>query len=466
MATTKSGEKGSPSKSKALKSQRKETSSKAASPSRSTTNPEDAEVEYEIVSANARALKDTKHTTKKANEDDDHNTAGLTTNTFTNVSADASTGVSVDLSAEALSQLATAAGDGPVQISGTMLAALLANIISLQGEVGGLQKELGGLKFVLEVAKIDFPDVNTNLQDLQYGSGRRFTLFPKLPVELRTMVWNFAIFAPRVLGVKRNDYNKDGDTEFEPSTGPNVLRYINTESRKAAMEVQKVIIDQNLVGEVGLFFNPLVDIVWFHHPTEFDINDPTAWGIDSIYRISDWGKDDDNEGYDGPEIPRFAVGVGCWEASFSDFEGRFFLCDRLGRWGFSVKEAFVIVGKVSAPRNSPDLILIEPRQSVKDLLSTYLVRYIAENLGHGEAYIESMSWKELGEAEMGLVNRLKITRAKWRADMVARQRDPDNSGFEIIECQSCDDWTLEKIRFVELITRKEFNETKGLKVVE
>lgn len=235
------------------------------------------------------------------------------------------------------------------------------------------------------------------------------------------MVWNFAIFAPRVLGVKRNDYDDDGNTEFLPSTGPNVLRYVNAESRKAAMEVQKVIIDQNLVGEVGLFFNPLVDIVWFHHPTEFDINDPTGWGLDSIYRISDWGKDGDNEGYDGPEIPRFAVGVGCWEASFSDFESRFFLCDRLGQWGFSVKEAFVIVGKVSAPFNSPDLVLIEPRQSVKDLLSAYLVRYIAENLGHGEAYIESMSWKEIGEAEMGLVNRLKITRAKWRADMVARK---------------------------------------------
>ncbi|KAH6717386.1 hypothetical protein BKA61DRAFT_671833 [Leptodontidium sp. MPI-SDFR-AT-0119] len=414
MASTKSGEKRSPSK--------------AASTSISTTNPHDAEVEYEIFSANAQALNNTKHTTKEDDKYETHGTAGVTDNVSTDASTDVSSNVfedvSVDISAEVLSQLSTAAGEGPVQISGTMLAALLANITILQGEVGDLKKELSGLKSVIESAKLDFPDVNANLHDLQYGSGRRFTLFPKLPVELRTMVWNFAIFAPRVLGVKRNDYDVDGNTEFEPSTGPNVLRYVNAESRKAAMEVQKVIIDQNLVGEVGLFFNPLVDIVWFHHPTEFDINDPTGWGLDSIYRISDWGKDDDNEGYDGPEIP-----------------SRFFLCDRLGQWGFSVKEAFVIVGKVSAPFNSPDLVLIEPRQSVKDLLSAYLVRYMLR------------TWDT-------------ITRAKWRADMVARRKDPDNSGFEIIECQSCDDWTLEKIRFVELITRKEFNETKGLKVVE
>lgn len=166
MASTKSGEKRSPSK--------------AASTSISTTNPQDAEVEYEIVSANAQALNNTKHTTKEDDKYETHGTAGVTDNVSTDASTDVSSNVfadvSVDISAEVLSQLSTAAGEGPVQISGTMLAALLANITSLQGEVGDLKKELSGLKSVIEAAKLDFPDVNANLHDLQYGSGRRFTL--------------------------------------------------------------------------------------------------------------------------------------------------------------------------------------------------------------------------------------------------------------------------------------------------
>ncbi|KAH7312825.1 hypothetical protein BKA65DRAFT_600395 [Rhexocercosporidium sp. MPI-PUGE-AT-0058] len=193
--------------------------------SMAATNLEDNEVKYEIISINAHALRRSKRTSKKFGGEEDRASVNASTTPSGDASANTSTdvpnvptevakGASFDVSAEVLLQLAAAASKGPVQISGTMLSTLLDNIKGLQGEVGSLQKELGGMKFVLEVAKLDFPDVNDNLQDLQYGSDRRFTLFPKLPLELRTMIWASAFAFEAILFIMLDQWGL-GDIEYE-----------------------------------------------------------------------------------------------------------------------------------------------------------------------------------------------------------------------------------------------------------
>ncbi|KAG4435631.1 hypothetical protein IFR05_008878 [Cadophora sp. M221] len=363
-------QKKTPSKAAAPKSQKKKTPPKALSPNTPTTNLEDAEVQYEIISANAQALKKSKHTGKEADGDKENGTAGMSVN------------ASVDVTAEALSQLATAAGKNPVQISGTILAALLSNI----------------------------SNINTDLQDLKYGSGKRFALFPKLPLELRTMIWDFAAFVPRVFGIRFCE----GNEFMKPSTGPYLVRYICSESRRAAMKVQKVIIDQVVIGENGLFFNPLVDIAYFHAPEDVPLGDIYNY---HIYMVESLEQD--------------------------DYFSR------------------------ATPSGSLDLVFIEPRQPVGDLLSASIIEAMSELLTFEEDInIEDMSWEEIEKAEMEMIRFFMEYRTEWRLEMIEDNIDPDTCDeYCWYERQSCDDWTLEKIQFVELITRQEFNQTEGLKEV-
>jgi 2EXR family len=103
-----------------------------------------------------------------------------------------------------------------------------------------------------------------------------FTLFPKLPKELRIKVWQFAAREPRIVEVCQlqdakyifRTTNDDDDWEtinsapfYSPTALPVILR-INQESRVIALE-NYTLSFPNKTHPAQIYYNPAIDILYF-----------------------------------------------------------------------------------------------------------------------------------------------------------------------------------------------------------
>jgi hypothetical protein len=76
-----------------------------------------------------------------------------------------------------------------------------------------LQNEVAQLRQERREDRREIIFLRKELQKLQpEPQGQVFTLFPKLPKEVRLMIWDIILWTPQVIGVRQ--YFKDG-TEFE-----------------------------------------------------------------------------------------------------------------------------------------------------------------------------------------------------------------------------------------------------------
>ena len=188
----------------------------------------------------------------------------------------------VKVSAEVLSALVKAVEDLRKEVSQLRLdkesrEAQSANTIEeLRSEVARLRQQR-----IQDNSKIDYLEKELHLLP---PKGRLFTLFPKLPKEVRLVIWDTILYTPQVIGV-RQYFRTVSETRAVPQpsdredldigekhekdkvilvpTGPHsLLRQVSKESRSQAIKVTTCYNICSSQPAPGLFANPEIDIIW------------------------------------------------------------------------------------------------------------------------------------------------------------------------------------------------------------
>jgi len=139
--------------------------------------------------------------------------------------------------------------------------ALTSTIVNLQNEVAQLRQER-----IEDKTKIN--SLETELQSLQpKPKGRVFTLFPKLPIELRLSIWDKALWTPQVIAVRqhfkeRTAVTNSGEIALVPLGPHSLLRQVSKEARNQALKIDTCYSMCNHSGTPGLFANPEIDTIW------------------------------------------------------------------------------------------------------------------------------------------------------------------------------------------------------------
>jgi hypothetical protein len=93
-----------------------------------------------------------------------------------------------------------------------------------------------------------------------------FSVFPKLPVEIRNMIWDAALRIPRIVGAKIVVRDRGKKTEDLVPTAPNSsMLFVNQEARYRAKKLLVCFTDNEERGQDRvplLYLNPQVDTLW------------------------------------------------------------------------------------------------------------------------------------------------------------------------------------------------------------
>ena len=142
---------------------------------------------------------------------------------------------------------------------------------------------------------------------------KEFTLFPKLPKELRIKVWQFAAREPRIVevcqsqdaqyityGTPRDDWDSKNSAPFYSPTALPVILHINVESRTIALEHYSISFPHDS-HPAQIYYNPAVDILYFpawcfrYHIDHFEFVTPPEIkntirriAIDNLVWFSGW----------------------------------------------------------------------------------------------------------------------------------------------------------------------------------
>jgi hypothetical protein len=103
------------------------------------------------------------------------------------------------------------------------------------------------------------------LTAIEHFIGLEFTLFSRLPPELKTMIWKFAPYVPRIVAIKRegeNSLDNDPPILFFPMSPPSPLLLTSKESRAEALKVLRPLTKHLYRPKAPILTNPLVDTVW------------------------------------------------------------------------------------------------------------------------------------------------------------------------------------------------------------
>jgi hypothetical protein len=88
-----------------------------------------------------------------------------------------------------------------------------------------------------------------------------FTLFCRLPAELQQIVWNRAVYVPRIVGVKRR-MKREGRNRFFPAGPPPPLLLVNKASRAEALKVYLPLTNDLARPTSPILTNASVDTIW------------------------------------------------------------------------------------------------------------------------------------------------------------------------------------------------------------
>jgi hypothetical protein len=157
----------------------------------------------------------------------------------------------------------------------------------------------------------DMAETSTNLQ---HPALTEFTLFPKLPKELRIKVWELAAREPRIVEVcqlqdakyithstQEDNYETTNSAPFYSPTAIPVILHINKESRIIALE-NYLLSFPNGAEPAQIYYNPTVDILYFpawcfqYDISHFESVTPSSVkdtirriAIDNLVWYSGWG---------------------------------------------------------------------------------------------------------------------------------------------------------------------------------
>ncbi|KAH6721826.1 hypothetical protein BKA61DRAFT_568392 [Leptodontidium sp. MPI-SDFR-AT-0119] len=104
------------------------------------------------------------------------------------------------------------------------------------------------------------------------AEGREFELFPKLPLELRNMVWNEAAIVPQiiVIGYRRSP-NPGFIMRVVNKTKPPAVLHASHESRRVALQDFEVTFENSAAPGCGIYFNFDRDALSFDFNDYYDL---------------------------------------------------------------------------------------------------------------------------------------------------------------------------------------------------
>jgi hypothetical protein len=167
-----------------------------------------------------------------------------------------------------LLQIANAPSGSLIQVPADVLATLLTSLEDLK-------KEVTLIRHTVTIQE-------TRVAAVESAIGVEFTLFPKLPFELRRIIWNLAFDVPHIVGITWNLDEKEYADNLIPVGPYSPLLWVSRESRH---ETQKRSFSLDWNGRVHT--NPATDIVWMlagvkGHDAVFkevyDLLDDLIWG--------------------------------------------------------------------------------------------------------------------------------------------------------------------------------------------
>ncbi|KAE8452557.1 hypothetical protein EG329_013816 [Mollisiaceae sp. DMI_Dod_QoI] len=203
---------------------------------------------------------------------------------------------------------------------------------------------------------------------------RRFTLFSKLPTEVRCIIWRAALEEPRIVGSQFASKDRHSTEEILAATTPtHPILNINRESRKVAL---KCLVRLNLDSDKApaLYINPKIDTLWLSNYN---------YHTDDLFTDSFW------EG--APQLRSIAVPFKAW-LWIVQSSGEYLLDYVRAFFHKGVEEVVLITDEERSIIDS-ELILIDPRR--RDLFyredDCSDVQWLFDE---GE---EAVSWNTIGE---------------------------------------------------------------------
>ncbi|PVH75399.1 hypothetical protein DL98DRAFT_593152 [Cadophora sp. DSE1049] len=263
----------------------------------------------------------------------------------------------------------------------------------------------------------------------------QFSLFPKLPLELRLMIWVFALSTSQIVAI---GYEESGRPyEFTASEKQSSIRQVNKEARAEALKIQTLACDKDIrLGVSGIYVNPNVDIFWVLSGGGFR----ESYSFGELYGVKQ-------------SLSRIALPAYEWffymmyddmyEAIFSFLTAR------------GVEEVFIIVGSEAA-WSCTDKVFTEPRGSPHRVLDQDFVRVLAENPGLEGLADGTISWATLGECEtkenrefQEVFHRMRMHGEAGDDSDEDSDLDSDSEAVDTKKVAGSSGGTIKKITFVE-----------------
>ncbi|KAH7312828.1 hypothetical protein BKA65DRAFT_558043 [Rhexocercosporidium sp. MPI-PUGE-AT-0058] len=250
-----------------------------------------------------------------------------------------------------------------------------------------------------------------------------FTLFPKLPLEIRRMIWQKILFKARTItadilippaGLKGNF-----------SRPRAILTAVYQESRAEALRVQQQL-NKGQIGSELVFMNAKVDIVWI---SSLAISDCEWVAVfDGFSRIL------------LPKcIPKFALTLDVWTRLMCGGALRPRFLDAVAK--FNTEEIVVVVGSCAA-FGSPDLELIKPRQTAPRLLHTnFISRFGLPPVP---------DWVRIEKCMMFQIRQCQTINTHARKQLIQAGGNPDHPVHRGAY-KDLSQWKFKKVRFMEAI---------------
>lgn len=307
-----------------------------------------------------------------------------------------------------LLQLARNSGVSTVKIQANLLASLLTSIGTLRQEVSGVRQKLA-------TAHLD-------LQLVTQGRCVSFGKFPKLPIELRRMIWRTAILSPKVISLeaKLRDIDDSSRCEWLPLTkNHSALRQVCHESRTEAKIHQELLLKSirrpgGSLHTESIFFTSDVHTI-FVRDNLADEN--TSYDMDNmITALTSKGS--------SPRIKRLAFPLKEWTSVYFQLG---FIMDKICRHG--VEEILLVIGNHGDDiHRCADVSFVAPKQPPSQLFRLATILEMKKSLkaeqpsdGSSAESLPTMgeiTWEQAEAFELRRIleeQQLRIVKRKLRA---------------------------------------------------
>ncbi|RDL35702.1 uncharacterized protein BP5553_06314 [Venustampulla echinocandica] len=267
---------------------------------------------------------------------------------------------------------------------------------------------------------------------------RQFPRFPKLPLELRQMIWTLAVLTPQITTFRITPHAGVWYPSVAPSHSP--IRFVNKEARRLFLRVKKPCIDLLIKLKTDaeraasvfdtcsyveplapqwrnayalapkIFVNPAIDIIWMN-TTSLKMCQMGHYWIDL-------------------QIQRLALDYEVWKrfTKVFDFPETYINKNILG---LGVKEVIFVVGATSSNAPVPNIIFVKPRAPPSVVLGTRFWEgavgreFLMSSRRRFRKYVcetelkEKCTWECLEEIVLG-----NVDKARQKVEELRKNNDP------------------------------------------